>query len=1162
MTGRHSSTRTTEILDGEVWPVVAPAAAGCGRFVGRVGALAVALGVGVAVAAGGTGVAWAEDGDGAGGGDTSKSDTSGGGDTDTSNTDDNDDDDDGAGVGVGGADASKTTTTDEDESQSKTPQRVLGPALRRTGVRLPRFTLRANDFTGTAAPRKKTVAATPENGAATGTPVTAGPPASIPSVSDVVTQWTDRLTQAFTGARPATGAGQTPPPASTPAGAPHTATTSGTGPTGGPTVARQQLSGVPSVRSTADQVRGLVATATATVGTDAGRVATALSGAADTLRDQGVDATTALRTQTTTALNTQNTPTTSVAPVAQGPVAQFVSGLLAAIGFTPNSAATTPVRPLAPQTLLGVLALIRREIEHTFFNKAPQFPSDTISLATDEGVSKALTGLPATDADGDGITYTAPARGAAGGPAHGTVTVTKNAAGVSTVTYAPDAGYDGPDTFTLTASDAGTGFHLHGLTSFFNPRGAHTDTVRVNVTVEDGVEANQPPQIIAAPISAADPETGAVRVAIIVTDPDGDDISTPPVVTLPANANGTLSAVTAGGPPAGAPPPAGASRTLWVVTYTPDPQDRLDAFTTPVEDTVDLSITVSDGVNAPVTQTLPVAIDPTAAVVSGTVTATASSDEASLLGANFGADGTVVFTNRTGAGTPGNPYETTVTVLRPGQTTPDTTEFITGIPVGPAVVGADGTVALSTLTISDTNVVETTVTVLRPGQTTPDTATVTGLGEATVGDDGTVALTTILNEVTPSGYVITVTVLRPGQTDPDTTTIVGELAGPTAVVGADGTVALTTLARATVSDPYETTVTVLRPGQTTPDTATVPGIAEDPAVVGANGTVALTTSSSASGISQTTVTVLRPGQTTPDTATITGEQEGPAMVGADGTVALTTHTYSSTTGLTQTTLTVLRPDQITPDTATVTGLPARSALTPGSAAVGPDGTVALATRNPYPNTNGEQETTLTVLRPGQTTPDTTVITGYADEPAVVGTNGTIAIVTRSSTGQNTITVLRPGQTAPSTAAVPGTPARPPVVGADGTVAVTTYFRTGTGGDDLYTVVTVLRPGQTTPDDATINGAAFGPAVVGANGTVALNGYSTDSSGEFRPTVTVLQRGAADPVTLEVPGLPVHTAIHPNGDITVTTVEAGDTTQVYTQTTYTLADPPADGATLV
>ena len=95
------------------------------------------------------------------------------------------------------------------------------------------------------------------------------------------------------------------------------------------------------------------------------------------------------------------------------------------------------MRPLAPQTLLGVLALIRREIEHTFSNKAPQFPTDTISLTTEQGAPKTITGLPATDADGDPITYTAPARGAAGGPTHGTVTVTKNAAGVSTVTYAP-----------------------------------------------------------------------------------------------------------------------------------------------------------------------------------------------------------------------------------------------------------------------------------------------------------------------------------------------------------------------------------------------------------------------------------------------------------------------------------------------------------------------------------------------------------------------------------------------------------------------------------------------------------------------------------------------------------------------------------------------------
>ena len=53
--------------------------------------------------------------------------------------------------------------------------------------------------------------------------MTAGPPASIPSVSDVVTQWTDRLTQAFNPTKPAAGTGQTPAPASTPTGAPHTA---------------------------------------------------------------------------------------------------------------------------------------------------------------------------------------------------------------------------------------------------------------------------------------------------------------------------------------------------------------------------------------------------------------------------------------------------------------------------------------------------------------------------------------------------------------------------------------------------------------------------------------------------------------------------------------------------------------------------------------------------------------------------------------------------------------------------------------------------------------------------------------------------------------------------------------------------------------------------
>ncbi|MDO3636126.1 Ig-like domain-containing protein [Mycolicibacterium arseniciresistens] len=695
---------------------------------GRVGALAIALGVGVAVAAGGSGVAWAEHGDGAGGGDTSNSDTSGGNDTDTTNSDDND------GSGPAGADSSKTAATDGDESQTTTPKRVLGPAWHRTGVRLPRFTLRTNDFTGPATERKKAIAATPDDAAATGAPAPATATASVPSITDVVTQWTDRLTQAFNGVKPATGAWQpSPPAAANPTVAPQ-AKPSATG----PIVAQQTLFGALNPRSTADQVRGLVESATATVGTDAGRVATALSGAADTLRSQGVDAVTALRTQTTTAV--QDTPaTTALAPVAQGPVARIVSGLLAAIGITPGSAATNPVQPLAPQTLLGVLALIRREIEHTFFNKAPQFPTETIGLVTEQGEPEVITGLPATDADGDPITYTAPARGAVGGPTNGTVVISKNAAGVSTVTYTPDPGYQGTDRFTLTASDAGTGFHLHGLASLFNPRGAHTDSVLVSVDITD---TNDAPVVDDQPftVDSIDPAYGVVKGSVNVDDADGDDL-TYALVTVPDPKYGVVVLDEDTG--------------KW--TFVPTPETRVRAFATDGVDVVSFTVTATDGesTTAPITVRAPVSAAEVAAF---------PSVEGLAVGAvRFGPDGTryqtVLVPNLDS-----NTFEYAVAVIRPNSPTPTVTTPQPGIPFGAMVFGPDGTIyqPVATLDPQTSAITGMSVTVIRPDLTTA-TIPITGTpaGEIGFDSDGNVYQSSYVRDTATDTYVTTVTVIDP-----------------------------------------------------------------------------------------------------------------------------------------------------------------------------------------------------------------------------------------------------------------------------------------------------------------------------------------------------------------------------------------------------------------
>lgn len=189
-------------------------------------------------------------------------------------------------------------------------------------------------------------------------------------------------------------------------------------------------------------------------------------------------------TASTTALNAA--PTRAPATVKVQPMPQLMSGLLAGVRLDTN---TTNAPAPVSQIVLGALQLIRREIEHTFFNRAPDLPDTPISLTVNQGLSKTIT-MPATDSDGDTITYTVAARGEPGGPVHGTVTVVGNA-----ITYTPDADYApdptstvGDDSFTITASDAGNGFHLHGLQSLFN-RTAHDDTGQVVVDV------NNAPQI-------------------------------------------------------------------------------------------------------------------------------------------------------------------------------------------------------------------------------------------------------------------------------------------------------------------------------------------------------------------------------------------------------------------------------------------------------------------------------------------------------------------------------------------------------------------------------------------------------------------------------------------------------------------------------------------
>lgn len=118
-----------------------------------------------------------------------------------------------------------------------------------------------------------------------------------------------------------------------------------------------------------------------------------------------------------------------------------------------------------------------------------------------------------TDPDGDALTVSSVTD-----PAHGTTTINAD----NTVTYTPDPGFVGTDTFTYTAFD-----------------GEWEDTATVTVTVEK--RPNTAP--VANADTATTPRNTAVTIAVLANDHDADgDALTVTGVTQPANGLATRNA--------------------------------------------------------------------------------------------------------------------------------------------------------------------------------------------------------------------------------------------------------------------------------------------------------------------------------------------------------------------------------------------------------------------------------------------------------------------------------------------------------------------------------------------------------------------------------------------------------------------------------------------
>lgn len=323
-------------------------------------------------------------------------------------------------------------------------------------------------------------------------------------------------------------------------------------------------------------------------------ITTAVTGTATRLTDSASRSVATTSTATTgTTAHARTTPAAALVDTAaipgvpaeiQEPVTELVNTLLGAFGIAPGMGGDDSPIP-APSFLFVAFQWIRREFERTFANQAPAFATDSpISLVVGQDSTANVVNAVADDPDLDTVTYSVDP---ANGPQHGTVDIDG-----AVVTYTPNAGYTGADSFVLVASDASGGFHIHGLENLLNPAGGHTDTRTVNVTV---VAANEAPTLV-----VSDPSSpgGAGQVDYAVTV--GDDVTAledlEVTVTQPADGSGLVEIISSD-------PATGA----YTIRYRPSAQARVDAATTPATD--QFSISVIDG-DLTTTQTVTVAVDP------------------------------------------------------------------------------------------------------------------------------------------------------------------------------------------------------------------------------------------------------------------------------------------------------------------------------------------------------------------------------------------------------------------------------------------------------------------------------------------------------------------------------------------------------------------------
>ncbi|WP_254275463.1 Ig-like domain-containing protein [Halomonas sp. 3H] len=228
--------------------------------------------------------------------------------------------------------------------------------------------------------------------------------------------------------------------------------------------------------------------------------------------------------------------------------------------------------------LLSDSATVQVTVEQAEPVNAPPLAQDDTASTVEGSVVQIAVLENDSDPDGDPLTV-----GAVTQPSHGSVTINSD----GTLTYTPDEGFVGTDSFTYQASDG-------DLLS---------DPATVQVTVEQAEPVNAPP--LAQDDTASTVEGSVVQIAVLEndSDPDGDPL-TVGAVTQPSHGSVTINA----------------DGTL---TYTPNEGFvGTDSFTYQASDgdllsdpaTVQVTVEQAEPVNAP-----PLAQDDTASTVEGSV---------------------------------------------------------------------------------------------------------------------------------------------------------------------------------------------------------------------------------------------------------------------------------------------------------------------------------------------------------------------------------------------------------------------------------------------------------------------------------------------------------------------------------------------------------------